>query len=103
MKQQFPDNSIGYRMLGDFYFAVGDMDKATAEYESLYHDHAKDVQVQKNYIQLLLLKNRTDDAKKVDDALLKAHGKDPEGLTFRGEIQMRQSKPADAVQTLQSV
>jgi tetratricopeptide (TPR) repeat protein len=103
VKQQFPDTSAGYRMLGDFYFAVNDFDKATAEYESLYHDHPKDLLVQRNYIQLLLLKNRVDDAKKIDDALLKAHAKDPEGLTFRGEIQMRQSKPGDAVQTLQSV
>ena len=103
VKQQFPDNSVGYRMLGDFYYAVGDLDKATAEYESLYHDHPKDLLVEKNYVQLLLLKNRLDDAKKINDATLKAHAKDPEALTFRGEIQMRQGKPGDAVQTLQSV
>jgi len=103
VKHDFPDLSAGYRMLGDFYFATGDIDKATSEYESLYHDHPKDLQVDKNYIQLLLLKDRVDEAKKLDDALLKAHAKDPEGLTFRGEIQMRQGKPGDAVQTLQSV
>ena len=32
VKTKFPDNSTGYRMLGDFYFATGDLDKATAEY-----------------------------------------------------------------------
>jgi len=30
VKPQFPDNSTGYRMLGDFYFATGDLDKVEA-------------------------------------------------------------------------
>ena len=33
-KQDLSDNPIGYRMLGDFYFATGDLDKAVTEYES---------------------------------------------------------------------
>ena len=28
-KKDLPDNPEGYRMLGDFYFATGDLDKAT--------------------------------------------------------------------------
>jgi tetratricopeptide (TPR) repeat protein len=103
VKGEFPDNSAGYRMLGDFYFAIGDLDKAAAEYGSLYRDHPKDLLVDRNYIQLLLLKDRLDEAKNLDDQLLKTHPKDAEGLTFRGEIQLRQGKPADAAQTLQSV
>jgi tetratricopeptide (TPR) repeat protein len=103
VKQQFPDNSVGYRMLGDFYFAVNDIDKATAEYESLYRDHHKDLLVEKNYVQLLILKNRTEEAKKIDDQLLKSRPKDPEGLTYRGELQLKAGKASDAVQTLQSV
>jgi len=35
-----------------FYFANGDLDKATAEYASLYSDHPKNAQVKRNYIQL---------------------------------------------------
>jgi cellulose synthase operon protein C len=103
VKQDFPNNSTGYRMLGDFYFAIGDLDKATAEYESLYREHAKDPQVEKNYIQLLILKNRTDEANKLNEAFLQSNAKDEEGLTYRGEIQMAQGKIAEAVRTLQSV
>src|SRR5215469_1992215 len=103
VKQEFPNESDGYRMLGDFYFAVGDLDKATAEYESLYRDHPKDELVQRNYVQLLILKDRVDEAKQIDDRLLKSYPKDPEGQTFRGEIQLRQGKAQDAVATLQSV
>src|SRR5262249_53766398 len=57
-KKDLPNNSEGYRMLGDFYFATGDVDKATAEYASLYRDHSSDPLVKNNYIQLLILKNR---------------------------------------------
>ena len=103
VKQDFPDNSVGYRMLGDFYFAIGDLDKAVAEYESLYRDHAKDLVVQKNYVQLLILKNRVEEAEKLNEEILKARPKDEEALTYRGEIQLARGKAADAVHTLQSV
>lgn len=103
VKQDFPDNSEGYRMLGDFYFLSGDTDKAVAEYESLYHDHPKDLVVKKNYIQLLLIKNRADDAEKINATVLKSSPNDAEALTYRGEIQMAKGNPGDAVETLQSV
>ena len=54
-----------YRMPGDYYFAIGDIDRATTEYTALYHDHPQDMQVKKNYIQLLILKNQLDDAGKL--------------------------------------
>ena len=41
-----------------------DFDKATAEFGSLHSDHPKDIRVKKNYIQLLILKNRFDEAGK---------------------------------------
>jgi tetratricopeptide (TPR) repeat protein len=102
VKAEMPDSSEAYRMLGDFYFAIGDLDKAVAEYESLYNDHRKDPQVQKNFIQLLILKNRLEEATKVNDAILKSAPKDNEGLTYRGEIQIAQGKPSEATQTLQT-
>ncbi len=69
-KSDLSDNSEAYRMLGDFYYATGDLDKATAEYSSLYNDHPKDMQVKKNYIQLLILKNRLEEATKLNDEVL---------------------------------
>src|ERR1019366_6793095 len=68
-KKDLSDNREGYRMLGDFYFASGDLDKATNEYASLYSDHPKDAQVKKNYIQLLILKNRLDEGTKLDNEI----------------------------------
>jgi cellulose synthase operon protein C len=101
-KKDFPNNSVGYRMLGDFYYANNQLDKATAEYAALYQDHPKDMVVKKNYIQFLILKDRLDDARKLNDEILKAKPDDPDALICRGEIEIRGGKAGDAVNTLQA-
>jgi len=100
-KSDIPDNSEGYRMLGDFYFANGELDKATSEYSILYGEHPKDLQVKKNYVQLLILKNRLDEATKLNNEVLKANPKDVDALDYRGQIQLQQSDAAAAVDSLQ--
>jgi len=100
-KSDLSDNSEAYRMLGDFYYATGDLDKATAEYSSLYNDHPKDMQVKKNYIQLLILKNRLEEATKLNDEVLKANPHDVEVLVYRGQIQLRRNDAGGAVDSLQ--
>ena len=101
-KRDLSDDSVGYRMLGDFYFATGDLDRATTEYSQLNQDHPKDPQVKKNYIQLLILKNRLDEARKLNDEILKTTPSDTDGLVYRGQIQLRDGHPTDAAQTLQT-
>jgi len=100
-KNGFPDNSEGYRMLGDFYFANGELDPAIAEYSSLYSEHPKDIQVKKNYVQLLILKNRLDEASDLNNEVLKANARDGDALDYRGQIQLRRSDAAGAVDSLQ--
>ncbi|MCU1295790.1 MAG: Tetratricopeptide 1 repeat-containing protein [Acidobacteriaceae bacterium] len=100
-KRDFPDVSAGYRMLGDFYFATAQLDKAVAEYSILFQDHPKDPEVKKNYIQLLILKNRLDEAQKLNDEVLKTNANDEAALIYRGQIQIRQGKASEAVQVLQ--
>lgn len=101
-KKDLADNPQGYRMLGDFYFTEGELDKAVTEYSSLYNDHPKDLQVKKNYIQLLILKKRFDDASRLTAEVLKSNPHDSEGLIFRGQIQLQQNDVAGAVQSLQT-
>lgn len=101
-QKDFANDSIGYRMLGDFYFAVGDFDKATAEYSVLNHDHPKDLQVKNNYVQLLIIKEAWGDARKLNDAVLEAKPNDIDALIERGQIQIGEGHPSDAVQTLQT-
>jgi tetratricopeptide (TPR) repeat protein len=101
-KKDLPENSEGYRMLGDFYFATGDLDKATAEYGSLYSEHPKDALVKRNYVQLLILKNRLDEASKLNDEILKSSPHETDALIFRGQIQLRQNNFAGSVDSLQN-
>lgn len=102
-RKDFPNNSVGYRMLGDFYFANNQLDKATTEYAALYQDHSKDMVVKKNYIQLLILKDRLDDARKLNGEIVKAKPDDPDAQIYKGEIEIRSGNASDAVNTLQSV
>ena len=101
-KADFPDNSEGYRMLGDFYFATGDTAKALAEYSGLYAAHPSDPQVKKNYIQLLIVSNRLEDARKLNDEILKRNPQETEALIYRGQIQLRQGRSGDAATTLET-
>ena len=101
-KKDLADNSEGYRMLGDFYFAIGDLDNAVAEYASLHKDHPKDILVKKNYIQILILKNQLDEATKLNSEILKSTPHDVEALVYKGEIQLRQNNAAGAVEALQA-
>src|ERR1700722_8669812 len=101
-KQDLPENPEAYRMPGDFYFATNDLDKAAAEYGSLYHDHSKDPLAKTNYIQILILKNRLDEATKLNNEILKSNPHDAEALVFKGQIQLRQNQTAGAIDSLQS-
>jgi cellulose synthase operon protein C len=101
-KKDLSDNPEGYRMLGDFYFGTGDLDKAATEYTSLYSDHPKDLRVKKNYVQILILKNRLDEATKLNNEILKANAHDVDALVYKAQVQLRQNDPAGAADSLQS-
>jgi tetratricopeptide (TPR) repeat protein len=101
-KSDLSETSEGYRILGDFYYASGDIDKATEEYASLYKDHPRDLQVKKNYVQLLILKNQMEEATKLNDELLKANAHDVDALIYRGEMRLHRGDATGAVDSLQT-
>jgi tetratricopeptide (TPR) repeat protein len=100
-KKDLAGNPEGYRMLGDYYYAVGDLDKAVAEFASVHEEHPKDIRAKKNYIQLLILKNRLQDATQLNNEILKSNPHDVDGLICKGQIQIAQGDPAGAVESLQ--
>jgi tetratricopeptide (TPR) repeat protein len=57
----------------------------------------------KNYIQLLILTDRLDDARKLNDEIIKARPDDEDAQIYKGEIEIRSGKASDAVNTLQGV
>jgi cellulose synthase operon protein C len=101
-KKDLGNNSQGYRMLGDYYFASGNLDQATAEYGNLYREHSNDLLVKRNYIQLLILKNRVDEANKLNDEILKSSPRDVNALVYKGEIELRRNDAGAAVETLET-
>jgi len=96
-------DSRGYRLLGDFYIATNQRDKALSEYASLYRDHPDDLLVQKNYIQVLIISGQLEEASKLDENLLKNHHNDPDGLLYKGQILNGQGRFNAAVQALQAI
>jgi len=102
-KHDFPDNSAGYRMLGDFYFTTGDRDRAAAEYETLHREHPTDVQVTKNYVQLLIFSTRLDEARKLNHDILKANPNDSDALIGQAQLQLIAGDTNGAIGTLQTV
>jgi cellulose synthase operon protein C len=102
-KQTLLRDSNGYRLLGDFYIATNQMDKAVTEYASLYRDHPEDPAVQKNYIQLLIIKVRLNEAAELNKSLLKEHPQDEDGLLYQGQILNGQGQFASAVHPLETI
>lgn len=102
VSHDFPRDSAAYRMLGDFYFAVGNFDGAIAEYGALYREHPHDIQVKKNYVQLLIIKDRLNEAEKLDSEILKGNPNDVEGLIDRGQIELREGNTKASTNTLQT-
>ena len=103
VKHDFPNNSVGYRMLGDYYFTTGDLERAATEYGSLYSEHPKDYEVKKNDIQLLILTNRFDQAEKLNDELLSSSPNDSQALLYSGEIQLHKGQARSAAATFQKL
>jgi len=101
-KKNFDGNSVGYRMLGDFYIGTGDLEKAVAEYRTLHKEHPKDIQVKKNFADLLIHTKRFEEAKKVNDEILKADANDTDGLIYRAQLQLQQGDTNGALSTMQA-
>lgn len=101
-KKAMSDVPKGYRLLGDFYVVTGEAQKAVAEYGALYQQYPGDLQVKKNYAQLLIGANRLDEGNKITDEILKKNPKDVDAIILRAQLQMTRKQFADAVSTLES-
>src|SRR5207253_10228332 len=95
-KDQLKDSPEAYRLLGDVYFQAGDLPKALDEYASLYKEHPKDLQIKKNYIQLLILRGRLDEAGNLDAEILKTSTLDQQSLLAHDQILVQQGHAAQA-------
>ena len=58
--------------------------------------------MKKNYVQLLILSERLDEAARLNDEILKANAKDVDALIYKGQILIRQQRANDAIPILQA-
>lgn len=101
--KELPNNPQSLLALSDFYYTTGDLNKAVAAYNTLYLQRPQDLVVKKKYIQLLIQTGHVDEARKLDDEILKASPGDSEALIYRSQMQISGGDVNDAVQSLQSV
>jgi tetratricopeptide (TPR) repeat protein len=102
-KRDLPNNSDAYRLLGEFYFTTGDLDRATAEYAALYQQHPEDLKLKKNYIELLIQTKHSPEARKFVDEILKANPNDDDALVYQAQMQISDGDVNDAAQKLETV
>jgi Flp pilus assembly protein TadD len=100
-KQHAPDDPAMYRLLGDYYIARGDSARSLREFGALFVQHRRDLQVQKTYIQLLILNHRLDEATTLMDEVLKSSSRDAQALLLQGQIQIQRGNFNDSISTLQ--
>jgi tetratricopeptide (TPR) repeat protein len=101
--RELPNNPDCLLALSNFYYLTGDVDKAVSEYNALYQVRPNDLGVKKKYIELLIQTKRYDQAKNLNDEILKASAGDSDAMVFRSEMQISGGDVNDAVQTLQTV
>ena len=89
-------------MLGEYYLGMGDGDKALAEFASLSNEHPKDLVTKKGYIELLLAKNRVDEATKLNEEILKSNPKDIDAQILKASIMIGNGKSQDAIPMLEA-
>jgi tetratricopeptide (TPR) repeat protein len=102
-KHDLPNEPGPLLALSSFYYATGDMDKALAEYDTLYQQHPKDLTVKKRYIQLLIVANHIEQARKLNDEILKDSPNDQDALVSRSQMQISWGDLDHAIDTLQTV
>ena len=101
--RDLPNDPESLLALSSFYYMTGNVDKAVSEYDALYRQRPNDLSVKKKYITLLIQTKRYDDARRLNDEILKANAADNDALVYRSQMQISEGDISDAAQTLQAV
>src|SRR5260370_8767157 len=87
--------------IGDYYAQRRDLDKALAEYQRGLSISAGNLDIEKRMEELDLISNRTDEASKLDEQLMKQAPKDVLVSVNHGRLLLAQGKQQDALIALQ--
>ena len=101
-KKDLAGEGTMYRVLGEYYVNIGELDKATTEFAVLSKEHTTDMNVRLDYIDLLLRQNKVDEASKLNDEILKANPKESGAQMIRGRILNLRGQFKQAIDVLQT-
>jgi len=90
----------GVRILADYYARSGQLQKARAEFASLYAKLPKNISVQKGYVRVLFEVNDYAAARAIVAGLMKTSGRDPEVAVLNGIVLLNDGKASDAVNVI---
>lgn len=100
-KKDLGGRGNNYRVLADYYNNIGAANKALLEFAAISNQHPDDLQTRQDYVRLLLSNNRTDEARSLNDALLKSYPNDPGTQIIRGTILNSEGKYDQAARILE--
>jgi len=101
LRMQMPKSPEAAIAIGDYYAQRRDLDKAFAEYQRGLSISVGNLDIEKSMEELYLSSNRTDEASKLDEQLMKQAPKDVLVSVNHGRLLLAQGKQQDAVIALQ--
>jgi tetratricopeptide (TPR) repeat protein len=101
LRNQMPKSLDATMAIGDYYAERRDLDKALAEYKRGLSIAAGNLDIEKRMEELYLISNRTDEASKLDEQLMKQAPKDLVVSVNHGRLLLAQGKQQEALIALQ--
>jgi tetratricopeptide (TPR) repeat protein len=102
LRKQMPKSPEATIAIGGYYAERGDVDKALAEYHLGLSIAAGNLDIEKRMEELCLISNRTDEASKLDDQIMKQAPKDVLANINHGRLLLAQGKQQESILVLQN-
>jgi tetratricopeptide (TPR) repeat protein len=102
LRKQIPKSPEATIAIGGYYAERGDVDKALAEYQRGLSIAAGNLDIEKRMEELCLKSNRTDEASKLDDQIMKQAPKDALANINHGRLLLAQGKQQESILALQN-
>ena len=102
LRKQMPKSPEAAIAIAGYYAERGDVDKALAEYQRGRSIAAGNLDIEKRMEELYLISNRTDEASKLDNQIMKQAPKDVVANVNHGRLLLAQGKQQESILVLQN-
>ena len=102
LRKQMPKSTEATIAIGGYYAERGDVDRALAEYQRGLSIAASNLDIEKRMEELCLISNRTDEASKLDNQIMKQAPKDVLANVNHGRLLLALGKQQESILALQN-